>query len=621
MLFLSNWMSMFSICLDEVDINTQLAYYLFMCQVDTQWTDRERELFTDAVLSFGKDFQKIAEHVGSKSLDQCKSFFSKTRKRLGLQRLVDQYHENLKASLEAVSSAQPSECADVQMEEIVPAVAEVVEATSINTESDITPVEDETPTKVLEDEQMEVTTSVVDVQENKIVEEAAEPVSENVPQEGALEECLQGPMECAVPEENIVSAEVVVVSEAAVVDDLLPVEEPSTVETPKVEESVELPAVIESTAVAVTAILKEDDNPEVAEEVKSVVQPSKVEIEPCVDTSAPALVKISNISVDYQETKLSPTIVKPEPGSPQVAMSASTDSASLPAIGPSVSRSTSALLSTTACNQITQQARDKVGRVVSGETKPRREPTSWTQEEKEKFADIIRNHGKDWTRLVDCLPAKSLTQIKTYFQNSKAKLGLLTPEGLSVGGGRGAGSRKRKADDSDTSSNNVGSMSSVNELKPGSVPVSDVDVAPQKVLPVLAALPSTTGSMSMGTNQVGMDNLAYALFSQRMSQVIEQDPMNVQNFLRHMCSVNGFPPNSPGLYPYPHQHVLPVFPTPGLQRTSHSNLQQQLAASLSQKSSQSMGHQQPPQPAGAVQQSSQSNMHQQTAHQMQTVQV
>src|ERR1700737_1819365 len=111
-------MFMFSICLDDVDINTQLAYYLFMCQVDTQWTDRERELFTDAVLSFGKDFQKIAEHVGSKSLDQCKSFFSKTRKRLGLQRLVDQYHENLKASLEAVSSAQPSESADVQMEEV-----------------------------------------------------------------------------------------------------------------------------------------------------------------------------------------------------------------------------------------------------------------------------------------------------------------------------------------------------------------------------------------------------------------------------------------------------------------------------------------------------------------------
>lgn len=591
-----------------------------MCQVDTQWTDRERELFTDAVLSFGKDFQKIAEHVGSKSLDQCKSFFSKTRKRLGLQRLVDRYHENLKASLEAVSSAQPSESADVQMEEVSPVVAEVVEDTSIKTESDITPVEDEIPTEVLEDEQLEVA-AIVDVQENKIVEEAAEPVSENVPVEEVLEECLQGSMECSVPEENLVSAEVVVVSEAAVVDDVLPIEEPSTVDAPKVEEPVELPAVIESTGVAATAILKEDDNFELAKEVKSIVQPSKMEIEPCVDTTALGLVKISNISVDYQETKLSPTIVKPEPGSPQVAMSASTDSASLPAIGPSVSRATSALLSTTASNQITQQARDKVGRVVSGETKPRREPTSWTQEEKEKFADIIRNHGKDWTRLVDCLPAKSLTQIKTYFQNSKAKLGLLTPEGLSIGGGRGAGSRKRKADDSDTSSNNVGSMSSVNELKPGSVPASDVDVAPQKVLPVLAALPSTTGSMSMGTNQVGMDNLAYALFSQRMSQVIEQDPMNVQNFLRQMCSVNGFPPNSPGLYPYPHQHVLPVFPTPGLQRTPHSNLQQQLAASLSQKSSQSMGHQQPPQPAGAVQQSSQSNMHQQAAHQMQTVQV
>lgn len=86
-----------------------------------------------------------------------------------------------------------------------------------------------------------------------------------------------------------------------------------------------------------------------------------------------------------------------------------------------------------------------------------------------------------------------------------------------------------------------------------------------------------------------------------------------------MCN-NGFAQNPQGPYPFLHQHGLPLFPSPGLQRTAHPNLQQQLAASLSQKSSQSIGLQQPVQSAG-VQHNSQANLHQQAAHQLQTAQV
>ncbi|XP_068491239.1 uncharacterized protein [Phaseolus vulgaris] len=50
----------------------------------TDWTDDERAAFLQAVSSFGKDFAKIARRVGTRSQEQCKVFFSKGRKCLGL---------------------------------------------------------------------------------------------------------------------------------------------------------------------------------------------------------------------------------------------------------------------------------------------------------------------------------------------------------------------------------------------------------------------------------------------------------------------------------------------------------------------------------------------------------
>lgn len=48
------------------------------------WTDEERSVFIQAVSSYGKDFAMISQCVRTKSSNQCKVFFSKARKCLGL---------------------------------------------------------------------------------------------------------------------------------------------------------------------------------------------------------------------------------------------------------------------------------------------------------------------------------------------------------------------------------------------------------------------------------------------------------------------------------------------------------------------------------------------------------
>ncbi|CAL5365653.1 unnamed protein product [Camellia sinensis] len=50
----------------------------------TYWTDEEKSIFIQAVSSYGKDFTMISRCVRTKSMDQCKAFFSKARKCLGL---------------------------------------------------------------------------------------------------------------------------------------------------------------------------------------------------------------------------------------------------------------------------------------------------------------------------------------------------------------------------------------------------------------------------------------------------------------------------------------------------------------------------------------------------------
>eukprot|EP00850_Spirogloea_muscicola_P016549 SM000135S26993 [mRNA] locus=s135:153893:158121:+ [translate_table: standard] len=54
------------------------------------WTDTEKAAFLAALAQHGKDFRSVAAAVGTRSVKQCRSFFGKSRQRLGLDRLVEQ---------------------------------------------------------------------------------------------------------------------------------------------------------------------------------------------------------------------------------------------------------------------------------------------------------------------------------------------------------------------------------------------------------------------------------------------------------------------------------------------------------------------------------------------------
>ncbi|CAA0825307.1 Duplicated homeodomain-like superfamily protein [Striga hermonthica] len=59
-----------------------------MVDPTTDWTDEEKSFFVQAVSSYGKDFAMISQCLRTRSVEQCKIFFSKARKRLGLDRVT-----------------------------------------------------------------------------------------------------------------------------------------------------------------------------------------------------------------------------------------------------------------------------------------------------------------------------------------------------------------------------------------------------------------------------------------------------------------------------------------------------------------------------------------------------
>ncbi|XP_074366223.1 uncharacterized protein LOC141707122 [Apium graveolens] len=73
----------------------------------TDWTDDEKSSFIQAVMSYGKDFTMISQFVRTRSSDQCKVFFSKTRKCLRLDKVM---HYNQRAP--ASDDAKGSVCGD-----------------------------------------------------------------------------------------------------------------------------------------------------------------------------------------------------------------------------------------------------------------------------------------------------------------------------------------------------------------------------------------------------------------------------------------------------------------------------------------------------------------------------
>ncbi|XP_057859656.2 uncharacterized protein LOC131068489 isoform X1 [Cryptomeria japonica] len=57
-------------------------------EVYVDWTDDEKACFINALTMFGRDFESISRYIGSRTEEQCKTFFSKVRKRLGLDELM-----------------------------------------------------------------------------------------------------------------------------------------------------------------------------------------------------------------------------------------------------------------------------------------------------------------------------------------------------------------------------------------------------------------------------------------------------------------------------------------------------------------------------------------------------
>ncbi|GAB2223534.1 hypothetical protein Droror1_Dr00017675 [Drosera rotundifolia] len=92
------------------------------CKVDpVDWTDHERSLFVQAFTTYGKDFLLISRRVRTKSRDQCKVFFSKARKRLGLEALSNDTCSSGRDSREAfivkASSVLTSDKCGLMMDE------------------------------------------------------------------------------------------------------------------------------------------------------------------------------------------------------------------------------------------------------------------------------------------------------------------------------------------------------------------------------------------------------------------------------------------------------------------------------------------------------------------------
>jgi len=53
-------------------------------ETDTKWTQREHELFLEAIRKFSKDFKAISEYLGTKSSFQCRNYYHNSKKKLRL---------------------------------------------------------------------------------------------------------------------------------------------------------------------------------------------------------------------------------------------------------------------------------------------------------------------------------------------------------------------------------------------------------------------------------------------------------------------------------------------------------------------------------------------------------
>ncbi|XP_028197190.1 nuclear receptor corepressor 1-like [Glycine soja] len=83
-----------------------------------EWTDEEKATFLQAVSSFGEDFRMIAQHVGTKSKDQCKRFFIKGQKSHRLD-LMRHRLENIRSLLNEINLGRSANTNDARVVEAI----------------------------------------------------------------------------------------------------------------------------------------------------------------------------------------------------------------------------------------------------------------------------------------------------------------------------------------------------------------------------------------------------------------------------------------------------------------------------------------------------------------------
>lgn len=527
-------------------------------EFDSQWTDHERQLFVAALGMFGKDFKNVSQHIATKSEEQCKAFFSKTRKRLGLDQVLETFQMSMHEcsehqvggeteDLKTAASLENSKCRDMGGGQ-----DDVKDVNGTNVGKCL-PLDCDAIVRIVSANSTEeplVTESKVsgkgDVKQN--IEDGRSIASITVLKDDLPENSQKKALRDGIEE----------ITENAL--EVIPPSFPKSLSRPKNEEAdypvitTDLVAEPETDCGCVEDT--KDQQKAYADEQNPNTPHSKSGIEDETNESASVVDAFEKPAVE--EKDLQPDTIsqirQESPDATHISHS-STNQASVTHI------STNASI-------VAPAAQPKArGNINTGESKPRREATSWTQDEKEKFVDIIRKHGRDWTLLQESLPAKSMTQIKTYFQNSKAKLGFTAGEGTNS---RSAANRKHKVDDSD----------SINTL---------YHLAHHKAASDESGLKSdqiVNGSISTMLGVQGSDGLSFTLFGKGKWQAEDPTALSgMEKVFQQMCS-NGYTQqsvSSNGVFPLFQQSALPVLTTSGFQPPQNLIMQQSLSHSTPSK--------------------------------------
>ncbi|KAL2650814.1 hypothetical protein R1flu_018942 [Riccia fluitans] len=517
---------------------------------DSHWTDVERDNFLEAVSNYGRDFKMISEQVASKTLAQCKTYFSKTRKRFRLDELAEHASGSVPVtpsggfhsrSMEFAVDVRITEVDEYSMEK-----AKTTELVPVGIQQDLTGLEGTCKVEVVERNGPESGLSLLGeaVEDQQLIDP---PVGKDV-ETDATHVCVE---ESAGNNEDVIES----VTDVPMPDEVKQSEKAVKVETETGVVGVGNPVKVQKDLVETCAIKDEGEKVEVQAVEKEIQALTEVKLSP---TSTSLVDPSSVMKARREDPVLGKVEVKPEPF--MMAESAVGHGITGVPLVPTQHVTTVPVT----CQPVPQvaSARERGVRVnAAGEFKPRREPTSWTQEEKEKFAEIIRKHGKDWALLDESLPGKSMTQIKTYFQNSKAKLGFLSGDSLASSGTRSC-NRKRKTEESDTSSN----AGSAGQIGPPKVAITGEDALQKAV--ASSILPIST---NMGTAGVGAEGMGFSHFNPGGRQSAEDSAArDLHKIISRIRSGSDYGAQSTlvsGLMPLFQPGVTPSYPGPSPQQS------------------------------------------------------